>query len=148
MVGGDKTKDNHRTKLKSASARRENAVENPHIKQAQKKGPPSKSDVAPYIAGLEPQPHPESENTEPQPQPVGDVETDTTGAPGEPATVVEEMELEEAMLDGEVEDGGPNRRNVWQDPYEWLIVPDVFPAGPVRYEGIDKLFTPCGPLYI
>jgi hypothetical protein len=31
------------------------------------------------------------------------------------------------MLDGEAEGGGPNRRNVWQDPYEGLPVPDVFP---------------------
>jgi hypothetical protein len=34
------------------------------------------------------------------------------------------------MLDGEAEGGGPNRRNVWQDPYEGLPVPDVFPGGP------------------
>ncbi|KAK2373591.1 hypothetical protein QL285_074620 [Trifolium repens] len=34
------------------------------------------------------------------------------------------------MLDSEAEGGGPNRRNVWQDPYEGLPVPDVFPGGP------------------
>jgi hypothetical protein len=52
---------------------------------------------------------------EPQPLPAGDVEPETTGAAGEPATVVEEMEVEEAMLDGEAEaeGGGPNRQNVW-----------------------------------
>ncbi|KAK2390601.1 hypothetical protein QL285_064124 [Trifolium repens] len=45
MVGGDKDKDNRRTKLKTASARKANAEENPHIKQARKKGPPSQSDA-------------------------------------------------------------------------------------------------------
>ncbi|KAK2449458.1 hypothetical protein QL285_008653 [Trifolium repens] len=46
MAGGDKDKDNRCTKLKSASARRATAEENPHIKQARKKGHPSHSDVA------------------------------------------------------------------------------------------------------
>ncbi|WJX62655.1 hypothetical protein P8452_47623 [Trifolium repens] len=143
MAGGDKDTDNRRMKLKSASARRANAAENPHIKQARKKGSPSKSDAAPSTAGLEPQPQPESQNVAPQPQPhpesqdvepqsqpvgdvdpAGDVEPNATG---EPANVVEEMELEEAMTEGE--GGGPNRRNVWTDPYEGLPVPDVFPGG-------------------
>jgi hypothetical protein len=67
---------------------------------------------------------------EPPPQPAGDAEPETTGVPGEPANVVEEMEVEQAMLDGEAEGGGLNRQNVWKDPYEWLPVSDVFPGGP------------------
>jgi hypothetical protein len=69
MEGGDKDKDNRRTKLKTASARRANAEENPHIKRARKKGPPSQSDAAPSTAGPEHQPHPKSRDVEPQPQP-------------------------------------------------------------------------------
>jgi hypothetical protein len=46
---------------------------------------------------------------------------------GEPANVVEEMELEEAMTEGEA--GGPTRRNVWTDPYDGLPVPDMFSGG-------------------
>jgi hypothetical protein len=38
------------------------------------------------------------------------------------------MELEEAMTEGE--GGRPNRRNVWTDPYDGVLVPDVFPGGP------------------
>jgi hypothetical protein len=52
---------------------------------------------------------------EPQPEPASDVVPDATGALDEPATVVEEMEVEEAMLESEAESGGPSRRNVWQD---------------------------------
>ncbi|KAK2428312.1 hypothetical protein QL285_026840 [Trifolium repens] len=160
MVGGDKNKDNlrtkrksgglkdkgednRRTKLKSASSRRENAVVNPHIPRPRKKGPLRISDaalstVAPepqphpesQDAGHEPQIHPESQDVEPQPQPAGDAEPETTGAPREPATVVEEMEVEQAMLDGEAKGADPNPRNVWQDPYEGLPVPDVFPGEP------------------
>jgi hypothetical protein len=132
MAGGDKDNDNRRTKLKSASSRRANAAEIPHIKRARKKPPASQSDAAPSTAGPEPQPqpqsqpHPESRDVEPQPQPAGDVEADATGATGESANVVEEMELEEAMTEGEV--GGPTRRNVWIDPYDGLPVPDVFPG--------------------
>ncbi|KAK2369667.1 hypothetical protein QL285_082783 [Trifolium repens] len=80
------------------------------------------------------QPQSESQDIEPQPQsagdvdPAGDVELDATGATGEPANVVEEMELEEAMKEGEA--GGPTRRNVWTDPYDGLPMPDVFPGGP------------------
>ncbi|KAK2374255.1 hypothetical protein QL285_075231 [Trifolium repens] len=110
MAGGDKDNDNRRTKLKSASSRRANAAEIPHIKRARKKPPASQSDAAPSTAGPEPQPqpqsqpHPESRDVEPQPQPAGDVEADATGATGESANVVEEMELEEAMTEGEERD--------------------------------------------
>jgi hypothetical protein len=41
---------------------------------------------------------------------------------------MEEMELKEAMAEGEA--GGPTRRNVWVDPYNGLPVPNVFPDGP------------------
>jgi hypothetical protein len=47
MEGGDKVKDKGRaTKLKSASSRRANAEENPHIKRARKKALVTQSDAA------------------------------------------------------------------------------------------------------
>jgi hypothetical protein len=89
MEGGDKANEIGRaTKLKSASHRRANAAENPHIKRALKKAPASQSDDASSTVGPEPQPQPESwgdvvasttlptDDVEPQPQSTGDVDPD------------------------------------------------------------------------
>ncbi|WJX40388.1 hypothetical protein P8452_27866 [Trifolium repens] len=150
MEGGDKDKDNRRTKLKTASARRANAEENPHIKRARKKGPPSQSDAADVTsdaaaasdtaaassvlhdprAQCESQPDVDASTT--LTEPATDADPAETGR--EPDTtdyrddVARDIEVEEHMReDGEV--GGSTRRNMWTDPYDGLPVLDVFPGG-------------------
>ncbi|WJX73355.1 hypothetical protein P8452_57148 [Trifolium repens] len=108
------------------------------VKRPRKKPCPSQSDAAPstVVPEGQPQPQPDDVDTdveldvESDVAPAGDVgAAREPEAMGEPADVVEEMELEEQLRD-EGEAGGQTRRNVWVDPYDGVPVPEVFPGGP------------------
>jgi hypothetical protein len=144
LAGGDKDKDNRCTKLKSTSARRATAEENPHIKQARKKGPLSQFDVAVvtsdadaasdttaasivvHEAQSQSQPDADSLTTLTEPTETGR-EPDITD---DRDNVAHDIEMEEQLR----EDGEacvPTWRNVWTKTYEGLPMPDVFPSGPL-----------------